>query len=337
MGQKRKNITSALLVLAITAGVIFSIPKIFSFSISWQPDVTKVSEVAQFPVTVDPINKRIVENTEINEFLEGPTSPLQASANNVSKTLWDIFRWTAIVIADSSWYQSVASVESHFVVITAGMRKEQVVAAFAKELKWNGEDKLVFTTPDENSSLPLDEGSFISGTYHVDSTATPLDAQRLINKRFTDNVLSRYGTSTASVVPLDQALIIASIIQRETIGNDDMRLISGIIWNRLFADMKLQVDATLQYAKASAKPAGGWWPKVVPNDKFRRSPYNTYLNKGLPPDPIASPSVGAILAALNPIKTSCLYYFNDNKGEFHCSDTYEEHVASLKKVYGKGK
>jgi UPF0755 protein len=61
------------------------------------------------------------------------------------------------------------------------------------------------------------------------------------------------------------------------------------------------------------------------------------MNKGLPPTPIANPSVAAVLAALNPTKTDCLFYFHDRKGDFHCSETYEGHVAALKKYYGQGR
>jgi UPF0755 protein len=57
----------------------------------------------------------------------------------------------------------------------------------------------------------------------------------------------------------------------------------------------------------------------------------------LPPTPIANPSVAAVLAALNPKKTTCLFYFHDASAGFHCSDTYEQHVALLKKYYGRGK
>ena len=150
-------------------------------------------------------------------------------------------------------------------------------------------------------------------------------------------MLSHYSTTTAAVVPLTDALTIASLIQRETIGTTDMRLVSGIIWNRLFADMNLQIDSTLQYAKANTTTAVSWWPRVVPADTSRRSSYNTYRNPGLPPTPIANPSVAAVLAALNPIQTPCFYYFNDQAGNIHCTNTYAEHVALLKKYYGRGK
>ena len=173
--------------------------------------------------------------------------------------------------------------------------------------------------------------------YPVDTGTTPIAAQLLVNDKFNKDVLSHYGTTTAQVVPLDQALTIASLIERETGGLDDMRVISGIIWNRLFVNMNLQIDATLQYAKAKSASAATWWPQVAPGDKYIKSPYNTYANKGLPPTPIANPSVAAVLAALNPVNTPCLFYFHDKSGNFHCTATYAEHVALLKKYYGQGK
>jgi UPF0755 protein len=100
--------------------------------------------------------------------------------------------------------------------------------------------------------------------------------------------------------------------------------------------MNLQIDATLQYAKG-AKSKKTWWPKPIPSDKFIDSPYNTYQNSGLPPTPIANPSVDTVLAALNPRETECLYYFHDDESVFHCTKTYEEHVALLKQYYGRGK
>ena len=115
-----------------------------------------------------------------------------------------------------------------------------------------------------------------------------------------------------------------------------MRDISGIIWNRLFINMPLQLDASLQYAKGTDSKTS-WWPQVRPADKYIESDFNTYANKGLPPAPISNPSLDAIIAALNPKKTECMYYFHDQRGGFHCNETYEEHVAALKRIYGQGR
>ena len=124
---------------------------------------------------------------------------------------------------------------------------------------------------------------------------------------------------------------IASIIQREAGGKKDMRLISGIIWNRIFAGMRLQMDATLQYAKGNEEE--GWWPQVDPKDKNIDSPYNTYKYDSLPPTAIANPGMAALEAAYNPQKTSCMYYLHDKKGNIHCSKTYAEHKRNIEKYY----
>ena len=110
-----------------------------------------------------------------------------------------------------------------------------------------------------------------------------------------------------------------------------MNLISGIIWNRIFKGMKLQIDATLQYAKGSEE--AGWWREVTSEDKKIKSSYNTYLHIGLPPSAIANPGLNAITAAYNPQKTKCMFYLHDKNRNIHCAVTYEEHKKNIEKYY----
>jgi len=329
-----------VLLVVVLGGAIFSLPALFALALQYEQTHSSISMAEQFPVTVNPQNKTIVESVRVNAFLNSKQSPLQAAAANTEKTFWGVFEFAATAVSKVSLYQNVAAVAGvgdRFVTITPGMRKEQVASAFGKALAWNSKQQKAFITASVGSALPLAEGSFSPGVYAVTPEMTPSTAQALVNDRFTEEVLSHYGTTTAEIVPIEQALTIASLIEREAGGSDDMRMISGIIWNRLFTNMNLQIDATVQYAKANNTSVKSWWPKVTPSDMFRKSSYNTYLHKGLPPTPIASPSVAAVLAALNPRETSCLFYFHDNAGQFHCSDTYAEHVALLKKYFGRGK
>ena len=321
-----------LLLIATSGSAVLLSPFILTTTVKEIPLQNNLPE--QFPITVNPITKTITENTEVNNYLETKHSLFQAAAGDTINLLWKIFETIADNISSMPWYQNLAGVGSErFVTISAGFRKEQVADAFAKKLGWNSMQKNEFLTPLASSTLPLSEGSFFPGLYAVDSSTTPLEAQIMVNERFSDQVLSHYGTSTAQIVPVSQALTIASLIERETISTDGMRLISGVMWNRLFKGMPLQIDSTLQYAAANSKSTKTWWPTVKSSDKYIKSPYNTYLNPGLPPTPIANPSVEAILAALNPTKTDCLYYFNDPSGKFHCSVTYEEHKKLLKEYY----
>ncbi|PIR83308.1 endolytic transglycosylase MltG [Candidatus Kaiserbacteria bacterium CG10_big_fil_rev_8_21_14_0_10_56_12] len=313
--------------------VAMSFPAVLTFDIARNRDA---SEQTPFPVTVDPKNKLIVEDAQVNALLEGSDSPLQAAAANTSNLVGRLFTLLAVTIADAPWYKSLAAVDARFVNITPGMRKEEVASAFGHVLGWNSAQKKEFLTKGPYASLPLPEGSYAPGVYSVPGDSTPRIVQALVNDRFSAEVLARYSTSTAAIVPLNEALTIASLIEREAGGPDDMRLISGIIWNRLFLGMHLQIDATLQYVKGTTS-SRSWWPTPVPSDRSRASAYNTYIHAGLPPTPIASPSVASVIAALNPKNTPCLFYFHDRDGGFHCSVTYTEHVQLLKKYYGQGK
>lgn len=322
----------------LSTGVVLSLPSVLTLAIRQEESQVVPAAPEQFPVTVDPRNKLIVENAEVNALFEDRRPSLQAAVWNANGAVTRLFEWIALALVNVPWYQSIAAVDgSRLVAITPGMRKEQAASAFARSLAWNAAQKSEFLATAPNSLLQLSEGSFAPGIYPVAPGTTPAEARILVGDRFYKDVVSHYGTTTLSVVPLNQALTIASLIEREKGGHDDMRLISGVIWNRLFIGMNLQIDATLQYAKANSGASKSWWPGVVPNDRWRKSPYNTYLHKGLPPSPIANPSVDSILAALNPKNTSCLFYFHDARGEFHCTDTYTEHVALLKKYYGRGK
>jgi UPF0755 protein len=184
------------------------------------------------------------------------------------------------------------------------------------------------------NELSFVQGFVAPGQYITHRNATPQDIATQLQTTFVESVTNRYTAEIERVVPLADALIIASLIEREASDFENMREISGVIWNRLFIDMKLQLDASLQYVKAENLYESNWWPAVRPADKFIDSDFNTYQNIGLPPEPIANPSVEAIVAALNPTVTNCLFYFHSRAREYYCSETYPEHVEKLNKVYG---
>ncbi|MGE5541232.1 MAG: endolytic transglycosylase MltG [Bacillota bacterium] len=320
-------IVGSALVIAIA---LFSLPSILSLDIQ-----NAARPKPPFPISVDPAHKLIVENpnTNVDALLnESGGNPTLSAAAFQARAF---FASLATMIASLPVYQQLAGTDIHFVTIQPGYRQEEVATAFGKELGWTAKERQTFLASVKSVPPTLTEGEFVPGTYEVHGAMTPADVQNLLNDRFTEDILDRYSTTTAAQVPLSDALKIASLIERETGGTDDMRMISGIIWNRLFTNMNLQIDATLQYAKAPT--TSSWWPVVKPADKYIKSAYNTYAHPGLPPTPIANPSVAAVIAALNPKQTDCLFYFHDKYGTFHCSATYAEHVKLLKKYYGQGK
>jgi cell division protein YceG involved in septum cleavage len=327
---KKSLVRIALALLFLTVVTPFLLVKFIEIS---RPNYSE-----EFPISVNPLEEVITEDPEINSYLDESAIFGEALALSSLKAIGSYFvNWAAAFMTLLDENNLALATTNKVVNVPSGLRKEEVAQVFGKALNWSEAERKEFLIKLPDADLPLAEGSFMGGVYAVNKDASPLEVQTLLNEKFKLEILSRYGAEASELVPLETALTVASLIQRETIGTEDMRIVSGIIWNRIFADMKLQLDATLQYTKANQRKNGIWWPRVNPQDKFIPSPYNTYLNTGLPPTPIANPSIPAIIAALNPVKTECLFYFHDNKGNLHCTSTYEEHVALLKKIYGRGK
>jgi len=290
------------------------------------------SEINNFPVGVNSLAKKIHEDPDVEFYVETYLSIDTTNSRKgrlIDKVLAQIAQW--------SWYQNLASSVSRILVIYPGERREEVVANIGDMLRWNKDERTLFSNYIAQAEPLLEEGKFFPGRYVVPSDATPEIVADVLYERFAKEILARYGTEVESQVPLKDALTIASLLEREAYDFTDMRYISGIIWNRLFINMPLQLDASLQYVRGSKLTEKKWWPKIVPKDKYIESPYNTYQNPGLPPAPIANPSVEAVVAALNPRETDCMFYFHGAKGEFYCTETYEAHVTKLKEIYGRGR
>ncbi|HEY4509308.1 MAG TPA: endolytic transglycosylase MltG [Candidatus Paceibacterota bacterium] len=241
------------------------------------------------------------------------------------------YNFDSSVLTSLSFYESLANPSVRIVRIPEGLRKEQIAYIMATKLDWNEGQKDDFV----NIHLALNttnlEGRYFPKTYMIDKDENPSGVSASMFHEFATQTGKIKKPKATKVINDETVLKVASIIQREAGGKSDMKLISGIIWNRIFSGMKLQMDATLQYAKGSEED--GWWRAVTPADKKIDSTYNTYLHAGLPPSAISNPGLAAIEAAYNPQKTSCLFYLHDKKGNIHCSVTYSQHKANIKKYY----
>ncbi len=209
------------------------------------------------------------------------------------------------------------------------LRKEQVGEIIAEALGWNNQELEKWNTVYTNSSP-----EYFEGVYYPDTYLIPIDengeqvAKRLIN-RFNEKFAPLADKYIEANIRWVTGLKIASLISREAAGKSDMKLISGIIWNRLNKGMPLQIDATMQYTLGK-NSQGKWWGSIDLKEQKKDSPYNSYLHKGLPPTPICSPNINYIEAALNPEKTDCLFYLHDNFKQIHCAVTYREHLQNIK-------
>lgn len=217
-----------------------------------------------------------------------------------------------------------------WVVIPPGLRKEEIAAIFMQDLGWTSAQESEWINVDTTSNPDYFEGVYFPDTYLIPVNDTPMQVAQRLQAQF-ETVFAPYAAEALKQnIKWTTALTLASIIQREAATPSDMVLISGILWNRLLASppMKLQVDSTVQYALGNT--GAGWWAPITPADESIQSPYNTYLNFGLPPHPISNPGLDAINAALNPATTTCLYYVSDASGTIICADTYAEQQANIK-------
>lgn len=285
-----------------------------------------------FPLGVDPATESITESGNVEAYLQVHFARDYERTNRVTwvRKIYDH-------LATLPWYQSLASPNSRILVIYPGDRKEEISHNFGRILGWSLAEREEFLSLAATLPDTIAEGTLFPGRYVVTADAEPAEVAGQVQSAFFENVLSRYTPDIHEVVPLEEALIIASLIEREASSFSDMQMISGVIWRRLFSDMKLQLDATLQYARGSRAYEPRWWPVPVPNDKYINSEHNTYKHSGLPPSAIANPSAAAIVATLNPKDSDCLFYFHDDDGVMHCSANYEEHVSRLKGIYGRGR
>ena len=130
-----------------------------------------------------------------------------------------------------------------------------------------------------------------------------------------------------------QLVTFASIVEGEARVDEERETISGVYHNRLRIGMALQADPTIQYA--IALKTGKRKPRLYERDYQFPSPYNTYLNPGLPPGPVNSPSLRSIEASLYPAKVPFLYFVAGTEGRHVFSRTYGEHLRAIAKVRGK--
>jgi UPF0755 protein len=172
------------------------------------------------------------------------------------------------------------------------------------------------------------QGFLFPDTYFVRPNTTAhelIDLQlRHFGERITPEMRAR---AAAQKVTFHQALVLASIIEREARFQADRAPIAGVFYNRLARGMPLQADATLLFAKGVTSGS------VTEADKQSSSPYNTYGHTGLPPGPICNPGQAAIEAALNPKASDYLYYITDHDGHAHFARTFAEHEQLIQQ-YG---
>lgn len=176
------------------------------------------------------------------------------------------------------------------------------------------------------------EGLFFPDTYYFAKHTTDLEILRQAYQKM-QQVLKQQWASKTQNLPLKtayQALILASIIEKETGVAFERSMIAGVFMRRLNKSMRLQADSTVIYGMGDS-----YQGNIRKNDLQTLTPYNTYRINGLPPTPIAMPGVQAINSALHPAQGNSLYFVVNGKGSHHFSATLAEHNLAVQVLLNK--
>lgn len=239
------------------------------------------------------------------------TSKIQAGTFTVSPSQ------TPKVIAETF----TKGTEDLWVTFLEGWRVEEFADYLAAQEELTNFDKENFLFLAE----PL-EGTLYPDTYLIPKEMDEETIISLLTNTFetkTEDVLADVNTDT------NELLTLASVVQREAKSYQDMRRVAGILQNRIKIGMPLQADATLQYVKGYNEAEQSWWSPPLAVDKQLQSPFNTYLNRGLPPQPICNPGLDAIKATVDPIASEDLFYIHAPDGKMYYAKDLEGHNQNV--------
>lgn len=183
------------------------------------------------------------------------------------------------------------------------------------------------------------EGRLFPDTYYLSPQASAKEVAGQLQEQFlkvTNELPRPFPPVKGKPLSLSQVVVLASLVERETNVPDERPLIAGVLLNRLNKGMRLQCDASVQYARQRAMESGqlpqgdGHKARLLFRDLTINSPYNTYQHAGLPPGPICNPGADALKAAARPEKSPYFFYVMSPKlGRHRFAKTFEEHTRNI--------
>ena len=213
------------------------------------------------------------------------------------------------------------------VTLLEGWRVEQIAKELNRTLGLNENEFIAAAKDSEGYLFP--DTYFFNPEASIETVISTM--KRNFERKYTPELQNKIK---AKGLTPKEGVILASMVEREGRSAKVRTEVAGVLLNRLDMGMKLDIDATVQYAKDSQKLQNGtlqkfWEPILIADYQGVSSPYNTYTNNGLPPGPIANPSLMSLEAVANAPKSEYVYYFHDAAGNSHYAKTLDEHNANV--------
>jgi UPF0755 protein len=344
-------VVAAVVALVIAGGAIFVVQRIPGYAIADPPVAGNLPKPAGSPVTVevhrgdsaDTIAARlktagVIQSADLFEemaALEGVQNGLAAGQYQLS---------SGMPVGEVIARLHAGNTGAIRVTIPEGKRDEEVAAildkagvvpaqAFLDALR-NG--KYGFDFLSDNPAGAGLEGYVFPDTYNFPQQNQASDVVSLMLTNFGQRLSPDLRTAFKQEnLSIHDAVTLASIVEREAQKPEERATIASVFLNRMKAGMPLQADPTVQFA-LTANPKslaafGLWKTELTLDDLATSSPYNTYVNKGLPPGPIANPGLGSLQAVAHPAQTKFLFFVAKDDGSHVFAETFAEHQANIAK------
>lgn len=314
LGSKYKTVVRVFFVIVIVAFLTLSISSVAPSSFPRNTIVRINKDMSVSGAASLLKEKGIIKSAYLYKFyvmLVHDGKGIQAGSY-----LFDVPQSTLRVAYRTAY--GIKNVEKIRLTIFEGTNSKEISALLKKSIP-------DFPIDDFFMQAKTNEGYLFPETYFVDPDVQPREIIDLMREQFDMAMRPHSPALATSTRSLKDIIIMASIIEKEANKTTDRRIISGILWKRLDKGMALQVDVPFYYALG--KKSG----ELTLADLAVKSPYNTYLNKGLPPTPITNPGLDSILAAMYPTQTPYYFYLADRSGVTHYAVNHDGHLVNKAK------
>ncbi len=300
-----------VVIIALTTVVFASAPSNFPFSrVVRIPKNTSLSGAADILV-----KKNIIKSAFLYKV-----SVVLASIGHKTVQAGDYLFDTpqSVVSVAERTIHGIQGLPKIRVTIQEGLNSKQIANVLARAIP-------EFDTITFLKLAKPEEGYLFPDTYTFYENTTPEEIIHAMKNSFDNSIQSVRLEISLSSHPLKEIMTMASIVEREATSTQDRRVIAGILWKRIQEKMPLQVDPPFYYlfGKNSSQ--------LTLTELKTYSPYNLYLNKGLPPGPISNPGLDAIKATMNPVDTKYYFYLSDSRGVMRYAETHDDHVANKRR------
>jgi len=331
----------ALIRKLIVTGVIVSVAAVGGFKWWAEQPITSGGAVIPFAIAqgsgvAGAAQQMASAGVPLNGFLFGVLARLSGKAGQIKAGSYELKPETTPRHLLTQLVRGEFAQESLTIIEGWTFRQMRQAVDAAPNLRHETarmDDKALLAKVAPDAHYPAPEGLFFPDTYLFAKNSSDLQIYKQAHEMMVKHLKAAWEKREPGLPYTDpyQALIMASLVEKETGQKSERSMIAGVFVNRLKTGMLLQTDPTVIYGLGQKYDG-----KIHKKDLETDTPYNTYTRAGLPPTPIALPGVASLAAALTPAKTDALYFVSRGDGTSHFSASLNEHNKAVNQYQRQG-